>query len=102
VILDRYEGPAFVVTEARTLDGVVQLTSWRGEDICYWGGVLHLIAVRDRALAVASEHTFLTIGGPETYVTISEGDQADGPLAVTGHGEPPFGAPDRTAGLSWA
>jgi Domain of unknown function (DUF4873) len=102
VILDRYEGPAFVVTEARTIHGVVQLTSWQGEGICYWGGLLHLTSTRDRALAIASEHTFLTIGGPETYVTIGEGDQEDGPLAVTGHGEPPFGAPDRTGKERWA
>ena len=100
MILGRYEGPAFVVIEARTLDGVVQLTSWEGEGICYWGGLLHLTSSRDRALALCSEHSFLTIGGPETYVTLGEGDQADGPLTVTGHGEPPFGAPDNT-GRSW-
>jgi hypothetical protein len=101
VILGRYEGPAFLVTEARNLDGVVQLTSWRGEEICYWGGVLHLFSAKDRTLAVASDHAFLTIGGPQVYVTVSEGDQADGPLAVTGHGKPPFGATDTTGGLSW-
>lgn len=102
MILGRYEGPAFVVTEARTIDGVVQLTSWQGEGICYWGGVLHLTGTKDRYLAVTSKHTFLTIGGPEVYVTVSDGDQADGPLALTGHGEPPFGETDRSGGLRWA
>lgn len=102
MILDRYEGPAFVVIEGRTVDGVVQLTSYQGEDICYWGGLLHVISVRDRSLLLGSDHAFLTIGGPETYVTISEGEQADGPLAVTGHGEPPFGAADRTGKERWA
>lgn len=101
MILGRYEGPAFVVIEGRTVDGVAQLTSYRGEDICYWGGLLHVTSTRDRSLLLASDHAFLTIGGPETYVTIGEGDQTDGPLAVTGHGEAPFGATDRTGGLSW-
>lgn len=101
MILDRYEGPAFVVIEGKTVDGVVQLASYQGEGICYWGGVLHVISTRDRDLILHSDHAFLTIGGPETYVTISEGDPADGPLTVTGHGEPPFGATDRTRGLSW-
>lgn len=102
MILGEYEGPAFLVTEARTIDGVVQLAAWQGEGIRYWGGVLHLTSVRDRSIAIGSQHTFLTIGGPETYVTVGEGEQADGPLAVTGHGEPPFGVTDRTGKERWA
>lgn len=101
MILGRYEGPAFLVIEAARIDGVVQLTSWQGDGICYWGGLLHLASARDRSLALCSEHSFLTIGGPETYVTVGEGEQENGPLAVTGHGEPPFGATDTPAGLSW-
>lgn len=102
MILDRYEGVAFVVVEGRTVDGVVQLTSWRGDDICYWGGVLHLTSLRDRDLVMASEHAFLTTGGPQVYVTLGRGDETDGPLAVTGHGEPPFGVSDRSGDLRWA
>lgn len=97
--LGRYEGDAYVMIEGRTVHGVVQLTSWRGEEICYWGGVLHVTSLRDRSLILFSDHTFLTIGGPEVYVSIGEGEQADGPLEVTGHGEPPFGRTD--TGIPW-